>query len=612
MLKCVKSYIFVSVICSILLVTIFTINGVKTKKGSCSCEFSLKQEDMIYFVLVPDDACKFETASRTTISGDRIYSESDMITILCKGELMTFEKPTYYSGCKYLSKSSCALYLSLKSFFNHLLSYLFFYIIRTPLTFLCALCYSLVLFIFRNRLRSCEACGRKYLFYHNCLYPVKFNLKNIYLVLILVIHILSLKVTATLEHSVIQTSGGSIINLPDIPGVIHKFEYNGHILEIQLHSSTALYSIEHIHDVLMVGSPTIVDSASTCELRMADCTNKLKTKSADYTFTKLKDSFACFVNQLKVCFTCTNDYAIVGRVVKLNYRHLIIAKTAWLNGKKTNKVQFDKRTPNPPLLDTDRLYFIALDDTFYAGNICQQPSESCWGKNIVTKSGDVLLYKKVEIKDQPGKGFSLLQCAIPDHTYVTSLQQINANVVKDQLVHNVKLSSVTLNLEQIPKPIASVCDGNMNIMVRSEGCYSCPQGYLVHMSSDCGSCCNITCQFNNETRNIIMGKNDTIRQHLYSDVRDVHMICSNNQEFNFELEKQSYEAHIVSDQAHIVDPIESFSLNLNPFKEVERFLTNAGMVLVVGLASVLILKSFMIFRAATPVELFRHAKFKQL
>jgi len=529
------------------LILIASLSFVSTRKA-CSCDFKLINKNHRYMVQIPDNVCDYKVSKNLMIKDSTMEFKNNIMPIMCGDELMVLEKPNLYNRCKYLDEYSCSIYNYFTNLIFHIVSYLFFHVFKNQVISLAILVYSFLMMLIGRYLRSCDKCKTSYLLKHDCVPMRRYNIKNIYIIIIFILHFLSFKVNGSLEHSVISTDSGSLVTIPNNAGLINVFSVDDNEIKVVLKSSSLIFRYNKVKRVVDLDDPYVEQVESECSDNFDDCKRKLN-KPADYTYVKLRDGFNCLIHQTKVCFTCSNRYRIIGDVINIYEGKLNVELDTYLNNNKINGlVNLDIR--NSVNFD-DQILFIDLDEEIYKGNICDQPDSSCWGKNHIGDS--LFLYKDVRIVDVVGPGFNLVQCGLKDHSYKNVLRKVDGHILDNSVVIDYSTGYINLNINMTLIPKSQVCDDKCSISdISISGCHSCPSGYQVVLKSDCRGCCKKTCFINNEKKEFTL-TGYSFLYHGYTEDDSLNVDCE-----GFSIKRQlvatEYEAHILDSKSYVVNP----------------------------------------------------------
>nr|WGG93566.1 glycoprotein precursor [Callicarpa mosaic-associated virus 2] len=580
-----------------------------TKKDVCNCDFKLIKNQDNYVVSIPKDACNFDIPNSCETNGNYISCPKKSIAVKCGNDIQIFEKPTI-KKCRFIDEYSCNLYNNFNKLVNHLVSYIIFYITRNQVLFMAYLVYILLKRLFPRFVKICQICGLDYFYYHNCRSNYKFQIKNIYVVILIILHIFSYKVTSTLEHSVIKTDSGSMLTISDTPNLEQTFTDGAdNEYKIIILSTYIEYDIVKSKPIYSIGEPVIEEAASTCDGDIENC--KLESgRIADYRMSKPRDNFACTFTQLKICFICTNEKEEIGKVYSLKNPNLKVSYKFYLNGVLNNSL-VDIDTKFKKLDDIHRI-FVDNNDECYIGDICDNPSRNCWGIHSEQ------LTKDVRVVDLSGSNFDLVQCAIPEISYKSALRYIDGHIIENKAVINVNLGFISFVIKENLLPKVERCDGKLNnVNIHVKGCYDCESGFTIRIESDCKSCCKLTCKINDTLREYTLGsETSTFVDHSSSEA--VIFRCGVYFYGNFKLEKISEEFIYTKHHKQLVDPVNnmfelpSIDNPLGFFYEAKIFVIKILIAFSLIIICYITFKAMQIYRLIHPLEKYNINKNKEL
>ncbi|BCK60942.1 putative glycoprotein precursor [Chrysanthemum mosaic-associated virus] len=574
---------------SAIILFIAILTGVYTtkKNKSCVCKLEPKEIDSDYVIEVPENSCELRYPSTQKLVDNKLISKNNLIIYTCKDKLVVLEKPKKYIGCKYLDSHTCSAYLGFSKIVNYVISYLLFHFTSGLVLSAASIIYMIISMLLKNKMKTCSICSKNYFLAHNCLRTINYNYKNIYLLLVLILHLFMYRTTASLAHSVVKTDSGSLITISDTIGLIQEFEYNGHQLKIIVESTYVKSKLIESHKLLDIYRPVVKESSSTCESDLSEC--KLDSGSdPDYVYAKPRDNFACMFHQMKVCFTCEDKWTEIGVVYDVKDGELNIEFNSYVDGLLSNVVYVDKRNVYNV---AEGKVFVDEGDKVYKGNICNFPDNSCYGKNIL-KKGKLVQLKDVKVRDHSGDSFDLIECGIKEQHYDEVLTRLNdAVVVDNNLIQNVNLGVIRLTINETVLPSKESCFDKAKFDLNINGCYSCTQGYVIELENNCGGCCQVDCSFGDVKKTMIMSKGSKTIYHGYSSASKIYVKCGGI-EVSHVLDDSDDSIRTVSHSKHVVEPKSllgdiSLDFDLVAFKKT--------LINIVGL-TVLVLVSYLTYR----------------
>jgi hypothetical protein len=532
-----------------------------------------------------------------------VYSSVNLIAYTCKDELYVFEKPRVYMGCRYLDTHTCSLVLSTFKFIKYSLSYLFFIIIRNYMVILASLLYTLATVVFNKYIKKCSLCSDLYLIRHVCQPRYTVNIKNLYTVMILILHVLAYKAEGGLAHSVINTDSGSLITVKDTPGLIQEFKYREHTISIIIRASYIKFKISKLHDVLSIHEVTIEEQNVCCVPNIRDC--KLHSgRAPDHVFEKTRDNFGCILHQAKVAFICKNEYITEGSVYKALHSELVITYDSLLDGRQNdNVVNLDMRNKGH---ESDHLVFITNDGEIYEGNICITPEYSCWGKNIM-KDGELIQLKNVKVHDEVGMSYTVMDCGVPDRTANEVLHKpTGSSTISNIYIKDHNCGHIYFNINETVLPLEDTCNGELDYTISVQGCYQCEQGFKVSINHKCSKCCTLDCNIDGSSAQFILNGLGTTHKYFASVNPTIIINCGSGDRV-FKLEEFKIEARVIPEYRHVVEPIKAFdSINLDfSIDNLKKmFMLFAISILIMPLL-IITIKSIHIFKLLTQDDHYR-------
>nr|QID58976.1 putative glycoprotein [Camellia chlorotic ringspot virus] len=504
--------------------------NIKPVQNNCLTHFEVIDNDI---VLCTSD--KIQTSMIKTDNGC-YRTDNEIFVYNCNNQSRFRVKPKL-NYCQMYSNNLCSIITFLEKILK-LVSAVVITKILKPLIIL-------FLNLFSKKLgkKFCESCNINYLLIHDeC--NVRASKSTVNNLIFYVIVFLNMTVAAnSLELNKLYTEkvGENMTKLRiiDEDNVIQTFSENGNNIELVVRSSLVEYHCHYSHDILEVSKTFIKDDITVCNeekkcLIYAD-------KPGYFQYKMLKDKFKCVFSQATHCGNCDVQTNLIGSVYRCDSSSPLIEIEFKINHKKytemistTNRISKSKNNfaydpieynSEPVMLYKD------LDNSFYTGDICNSPDNSCFG-DLISKDGKVNYNYDPKMFERDGE-FFLESCIRKNNVnknnlILTKIQYDNTSkkYVKDYnfgLINGYIDGSYFLN--------SNDCELRAKIdEIMINGCYDCLNGFMMTIklkkNQNKTSCSKVICIINDVNRNFNIIDQDELNMRLYSSEKSVNVNCN--------------------------------------------------------------------------------------